>query len=137
MLKCGGDYRKSAVTAGDATPGEHLDVSSRAFFRRFLLDHASPLHRYYRWKVFSLCQGDELFQWMINQDASLFRMEAGGPFWKPPQKDPLSLLLLDKEHSEINARIEKQRALPAGSFLLRAIRANFKPRNNDGRTLLH
>lgn len=120
-LKCGGEdhhdhHRRTTTAATDTLNGPH-DVSSSAFFRRFLLDRDSPLHRYYRWKVFSLCQGDEQFRWMLNQNDLTFRMEDGGPLWESPQMDPLALRLFDREQSEIRARKEKQRALPAGSFL--------------------
>ena len=112
-LKCTG---KDSTTS-ETSHNDPYDVSSGNFFRRFLLDRTSPLHRYYRWKVFTLCQGDEQFRWMLNQDSLIFRMESGGPLWESPKIDALALRLFDREQSEIRARKEKQRALPAGSFL--------------------
>ncbi|XP_034478754.1 U2 snRNP-associated SURP motif-containing protein [Drosophila innubila] len=46
----------------------------------FLFDNESPAHIYYRWKLFSLLQGDTPTEWREQQ----FRMFKGGPVWKPP-----------------------------------------------------
>lgn len=49
-------------------------------FCSFLFENESPEHNYYRWKLFSLLQGDSPTEW--NQKE--FRMFKGGPIWKPP-----------------------------------------------------
>ncbi|KAH8299955.1 hypothetical protein KR044_007950, partial [Drosophila immigrans] len=46
----------------------------------FLFDNESPAHIYYRWKLYSLLQGDTPSEWREQQ----FRMFKGGPVWKPP-----------------------------------------------------
>ncbi|EDW61359.2 U2 snRNP-associated SURP motif-containing protein [Drosophila virilis] len=46
----------------------------------FLFDNESPAHIYYRWKLFSLLQGDTPSEWREQQ----FRMFKEGPVWKPP-----------------------------------------------------
>ncbi|XP_017867259.1 PREDICTED: U2 snRNP-associated SURP motif-containing protein isoform X1 [Drosophila arizonae] len=46
----------------------------------FLFDNESPAHIYYRWKLFSLLQGDTPSEWREQQ----FRMFKDGPVWKPP-----------------------------------------------------
>lgn len=46
----------------------------------FLFDNESPAHIYYRWKLFSLLQGDTPSEWNEKE----FRMFKGGPIWKPP-----------------------------------------------------
>ncbi|EDW32826.1 GL10142 [Drosophila persimilis] len=46
----------------------------------FLFDNESPAHIYYRWKLFSLCQGDTPGEWREKE----FRMFKNGPVWKPP-----------------------------------------------------
>ncbi|KAH8314367.1 hypothetical protein KR059_004863, partial [Drosophila kikkawai] len=46
----------------------------------FLFDNESPAHIYYRWKLFSLLQGDTPNEWKENE----FRMFKNGPVWKPP-----------------------------------------------------
>jgi len=47
---------------------------------RFLFDASTPEHRYYRWKVVSLCACDTMDAW----DTGSFQLEAGGPIWAPP-----------------------------------------------------
>ncbi|KAF1798121.1 U2-associated SR140 protein [Mucor lusitanicus] len=56
----------------------------------FLFDNTSPEHIYYRWKLFSLAQGDTKSKWMDEP----FQMFRGGPWWIPPE-----LPVLD-EHAE-------------------------------------
>ncbi|KAG0238169.1 U2 snRNP-associated SURP domain-containing protein [Actinomortierella wolfii] len=46
----------------------------------FLTDFKSPEHQYYRWKLFSLAQGDTITRWRTEP----FRMVEGGPKWYPP-----------------------------------------------------
>lgn len=46
----------------------------------FLFDNKSPSHAYYRWKLFSLLQGDTIVEWRQKE----FRMFQGGSVWKPP-----------------------------------------------------
>ncbi|XP_017073069.1 LOW QUALITY PROTEIN: U2 snRNP-associated SURP motif-containing protein [Drosophila eugracilis] len=46
----------------------------------FLFDNESPAHIYYRWKLFSLLQGDTPNEWREDE----FRMFKNGPVWKPP-----------------------------------------------------
>ena len=48
---------------------------------RFLYEHDSPAHIYYRWKLFSLLQGDTPTEWREKE----FRMFKGSSIWKPPQ----------------------------------------------------
>ncbi|XP_032599458.1 U2 snRNP-associated SURP motif-containing protein [Drosophila grimshawi] len=46
----------------------------------FLFDNESPAHIYYRWKLYSLLQGDTPSEWREQQ----FRMFKDGPVWTPP-----------------------------------------------------
>ena len=46
----------------------------------FLFDVTKPERAYYRWRVFSLSQGDSLARWRVEP----FAMIAGGPRWTPP-----------------------------------------------------
>lgn len=50
------------------------------FFTRFLFENQSPAHIYYRWKLFSILQGDTQTKWNTDE----FRMFRGGSIWKPP-----------------------------------------------------
>jgi U2-associated protein SR140 len=46
----------------------------------FLHDTTSPDHTYYRWRAYSLAQGDEL----QNFRTAKFQMYQNGPMWQPP-----------------------------------------------------
>ncbi|XP_045496608.1 U2 snRNP-associated SURP motif-containing protein isoform X2 [Colias croceus] len=52
---------------------------SNPFFS-FLFENQSPAHIYYRWKLFSMLQGDSPKQWAPDD----FRMFKGGSVWRPP-----------------------------------------------------
>uniref|UniRef100_A0A182PBB9 U2 snRNP-associated SURP motif-containing protein n=1 Tax=Anopheles epiroticus TaxID=199890 RepID=A0A182PBB9_9DIPT len=70
---------------------------------KFLFENESPAHIYYRWKLFSLLQGDTPGDWRTKE----FRMFKGGSIWKPP---PINFytqgmpdeLLADEEGIEAN-----------------------------------
>ncbi|KAM7397905.1 hypothetical protein PAMA_005984 [Pampus argenteus] len=47
---------------------------------RFLFDNKSQDHVYYRWKLFSILQGESLTEWRTTD----FRMFRGGSIWRPP-----------------------------------------------------
>ncbi|KAI0979580.1 hypothetical protein GJ496_004727 [Pomphorhynchus laevis] len=47
---------------------------------RFLIDNNLPSHIYYRWKLFSILQGDSVYQWKENH----FKMFQNGSIWIPP-----------------------------------------------------
>jgi U2-associated protein SR140 len=49
---------------------------------RFMFLPNHPHHMYYRWKTYSLSQGDSQDSWR----QSPFQMLMGGPFWVPPEK---------------------------------------------------
>ncbi|XP_062608000.1 U2 snRNP-associated SURP motif-containing protein-like, partial [Saccostrea cucullata] len=51
---------------------------------RFLFDNMSPAHTYYRWKLFSILQGDSPYKWRTEE----LRMFKGGSLWKPPPMNP-------------------------------------------------
>ncbi|XP_055330103.1 U2 snRNP-associated SURP motif-containing protein-like [Paramacrobiotus metropolitanus] len=51
---------------------------------RFLFDNRCNEHVYYRWKLFSILQGDTPTQWRTKE----FRMFEGGPMWMPPPLNP-------------------------------------------------
>ncbi|GLH10041.1 U2 snRNP-associated SURP motif-containing protein [Gryllus bimaculatus] len=51
---------------------------------RFLFENQSPAHVYYRWKLFSILQGDLQLRWRTQE----FRMFKGGSIWKPPPMNP-------------------------------------------------
>ncbi|XP_033207968.1 U2 snRNP-associated SURP motif-containing protein isoform X2 [Belonocnema kinseyi] len=51
---------------------------------RFLFENYSPAHTYYRWKLYSILQGDGQKEWQIED----FRMFKGGSVWRPPPVNP-------------------------------------------------
>lgn len=51
---------------------------------RFLFENQSPNHIYYRWKLFSILQGDSPTKWRTEE----FRMFRGGSMWRPPPIHP-------------------------------------------------
>ncbi|XP_071838285.1 U2 snRNP-associated SURP motif-containing protein-like [Apostichopus japonicus] len=51
---------------------------------RFLFDNQSPAHVYYRWKLFSLLQGDSTTNW-ATRDFQMFKF---GSYWRPPAVNP-------------------------------------------------
>uniref|UniRef100_H3AIU2 Zgc:163098 n=1 Tax=Latimeria chalumnae TaxID=7897 RepID=H3AIU2_LATCH len=51
---------------------------------RFLFDNKSPPHVYYRWKLFSVLQGDSPSKWRTDD----FCMFKGGSKWRPPPLNP-------------------------------------------------
>lgn len=67
-----------------------------------MFENESPAHIYYRWKLFSLLQGDTPTEWRQKE----FRMFKTGSIWKPP---PLNFytqgmpeeLIVDEEAPEI------------------------------------
>ena len=50
---------------------------------RFLSENATHEHAYYRWKLFSLLQGDRVDRWSKEP----FKMFTGGSEWEPPEED--------------------------------------------------
>jgi U2-associated protein SR140 len=48
---------------------------------RFLYEFESAAHIYYRWKLFSLLQGDSPGEWSVKE----FRMFNGSSIWQPPK----------------------------------------------------
>lgn len=73
---------------------------------RFLFENQSPAHVYYRWKLFSILQGDSTSRWSTQP----FRMFEGGSIWKPPPLNPFlqgmpeELVKQDEEEEEKNRR---------------------------------
>uniref|UniRef100_A0A4W3HL09 Zgc:163098 n=1 Tax=Callorhinchus milii TaxID=7868 RepID=A0A4W3HL09_CALMI len=51
---------------------------------RFLFENKTPAHVYYRWKLFSILQGDSPTKWRTVD----FRIFKAGSFWHPPPMNP-------------------------------------------------
>ena len=54
----------------------------------FLSDYSSHDHIYYRWKLFSILQGDRATRWKKDT----FIMYRGGSIWRPPEEDQVEKL---------------------------------------------
>lgn len=57
------------------------EISNPLF--RFLYENESPAHVYYRWRLFSILQGDTPNEWNEKE----FRMFKGASIWKPPKQN--------------------------------------------------
>ncbi|XP_038050336.1 U2 snRNP-associated SURP motif-containing protein-like isoform X2 [Patiria miniata] len=51
---------------------------------RFLFENQSPSHIYYRWKLYSILQGNTIGKWRSED----FRMFKNGSIWRPPPINP-------------------------------------------------
>uniref|UniRef100_A0A8C2E866 U2 snRNP-associated SURP domain containing n=1 Tax=Cyprinus carpio TaxID=7962 RepID=A0A8C2E866_CYPCA len=51
---------------------------------RFLFENQSPAHVYYRWKLYTILQGDSPTKWKTED----FRIFKNGSFWRPPPLNP-------------------------------------------------
>ncbi|KAK4336982.1 hypothetical protein RND71_044172 [Anisodus tanguticus] len=60
------------------------EISNPLF--RFLFDNQSSEHIYYRWRLFSVLQGEHHSKWRTES----FRMFKDGSMWKPPPLNPFS-----------------------------------------------
>ncbi|CAJ0944640.1 unnamed protein product, partial [Mesorhabditis belari] len=59
-----------------------LDNEGHNEIYQFLWNFHHPAHVYYRWKLYSILQGDEPYKWRTQR----FRMYEDGSWWEPPQK---------------------------------------------------
>ncbi|XP_015109762.1 U2 snRNP-associated SURP motif-containing protein isoform X1 [Diachasma alloeum] len=71
---------------------------------RFLFENYSPAHTYYRWKLYSILQGDGQKEWQTED----FRMFKGGSVWRPPPINPWTQGM-PEELIEVEERQEPRR----------------------------
>ncbi|XP_023680212.1 U2 snRNP-associated SURP motif-containing protein isoform X1 [Paramormyrops kingsleyae] len=75
---------------------------------RFLFENQSPAHVYYRWKLYSILQGDSPSKWRTDD----FRMFKNGSLWRPPPLNPYLHGRLDEnEESEEEEEASKKGCL--------------------------
>lgn len=73
---------------------------------RFLFENQGPAHVYYRWKLFSMLQGDSPNRWTTRP----FRMFTNGSIWKPPPLNPFlqgmpeELIKMEEEEEDKNKK---------------------------------
>uniref|UniRef100_A0A8C9ZFD1 Zgc:163098 n=1 Tax=Sander lucioperca TaxID=283035 RepID=A0A8C9ZFD1_SANLU len=71
---------------------------------KFLFDNKSQDHVYYRWKLFSILQGQSPTEWRTAD----FRMFRGGSMWRPPILNNYSQRGEDREEVEEDASPEEE-----------------------------
>ncbi|KAK7881785.1 hypothetical protein WMY93_030194 [Mugilogobius chulae] len=75
---------------------------------RFLFENQSPAHVYYRWKLYSILQGESPSKWRTED----FRMFKNGSLWRPPPLNPyLHGSFDDKEDEEEDEEGSKKGSL--------------------------
>ncbi|KAG9351069.1 hypothetical protein JZ751_024959 [Albula glossodonta] len=63
---------------------------------RFLFENQSPAHVYYRWKLYSILQGEAPTKWRTED----FRMFKNGSLWRPPPLNPYLHGTFDEDDDE-------------------------------------
>ncbi|KAM4546080.1 U2 snRNP-associated SURP motif-containing protein isoform 2-T4 [Odontesthes bonariensis] len=71
---------------------------------RFLFDNKSQDHVYYRWKLFSILQGESPTEWRTAD----FRLFRGGSLWRPPILNNYSETGEDDEEVEDEVSLEEE-----------------------------
>ncbi|XP_012278514.1 U2 snRNP-associated SURP motif-containing protein isoform X2 [Orussus abietinus] len=93
---------------------------------RFLFENYSPAHTYYRWKLFSILQGDGQKDWRTED----FRMFKGGSVWRPPPINPWTQGM-PEELIELEERQEPRRGSLSNSSEKKIIRSSQRDRLED------
>lgn len=81
---------------------------------KFLFENQSPEHIYYRWRLFSILQGDAKDKWSTND----FRMFKDGSVWRPPIPNiftsgmPLELLGCDGASVDPDEKLAQEKETP-------------------------
>ncbi|XP_028833766.1 U2 snRNP-associated SURP motif-containing protein isoform X2 [Denticeps clupeoides] len=63
---------------------------------RFLFENQSPAHVYYRWKLYSILQGETPTKWRTDD----FRVFKNGSMWRPPPLNPYLHGVRDEDEEE-------------------------------------
>ncbi|KAF8987800.1 U2 snRNP-associated SURP domain-containing protein [Haplosporangium bisporale] len=87
----------------------------------FLTDFKSPEHIYYRWKLFSLSQGDTTTRWRTEP----FKMVDGGPVWVPPMM-PFTDEVFEEDEKLLDAHEDEFEKAPIKGKLSRGARGFFE-----------
>ncbi|KAL0994066.1 hypothetical protein UPYG_G00117360 [Umbra pygmaea] len=98
---------------------------------RFLFDNKSQEHVYYRWKLYSILQGEPPSEWRTAD----FRMFRGGSIWRPPLLNPY--LHGDEEAGEEEESQSQEEELKKGQLKaehreqLEALLRGLSPRRDE------
>ncbi|CAF3955087.1 unnamed protein product [Rotaria sp. Silwood2] len=71
---------------------------------RFLFDNQSPAHTYYRWKLYSILQGDGVTNWRTEA----FRLFKNGSLWLPPQPQQFTSGMPDEVFEKVKRETENE-----------------------------
>ncbi|CAF3945557.1 unnamed protein product [Rotaria magnacalcarata] len=78
----------------------HRELNNPQF--RFLFDNQSPAHTYYRWKLYSILQGDTVATWRTDA----FRLFKNGSLWLPPQPQQFTSGMPDEIFEKVKKETE-------------------------------
>ncbi|CAF3517404.1 unnamed protein product [Rotaria sp. Silwood1] len=71
---------------------------------RFLFDNQSPAHTYYRWKLYSILQGDSVTSWRTEA----FRLFKDSSLWLPPQPQQFTSGMPDEVFEKVKRETENE-----------------------------
>ncbi|KAM5163215.1 U2 snRNP-associated SURP motif-containing protein isoform 2-T2 [Mantella aurantiaca] len=96
---------------------------------RFLFENQTPAHVYYRWKLYSILQGDSPTKWKTED----FRMFKNGSFWRPPPLNPYLHGMAEEQEPEpfIEEPIKKGSLKEEQRDKLEEVLRGLTPRKND------
>uniref|UniRef100_A0A4W3HCY0 U2 snRNP-associated SURP domain containing n=1 Tax=Callorhinchus milii TaxID=7868 RepID=A0A4W3HCY0_CALMI len=94
---------------------------------RFLFENQSPAHIYYRWKLYSILQGDSPTKWRTVD----FRMFKNGSLWRPPPLNPYLQELLEETEARVEEHVKKGQLKEDQRDKLEELLRGLTPRKND------
>ncbi|XP_075717577.1 U2 snRNP-associated SURP motif-containing protein isoform X2 [Rhinoderma darwinii] len=96
---------------------------------RFLFENQTPAHVYYRWKLYSILQGDSPTKWRTED----FRMFKNGSFWRPPPLNPYLHGMTEEQETEtlVEEPIKKGSLKEEQRDKLEEVLRGLTPRKND------
>ncbi|KAA0719229.1 U2 snRNP-associated SURP motif-containing protein 140 kDa [Triplophysa tibetana] len=101
---------------------------------RFLFENQGPAHVYYRWKLYTILQGDSPTKWKTEE----FRMFKNGSNWRPPPLNPyLHGATEERENEDEEEDVDDEESSKKGSLKdderdkLEEILRGLTPRKSD------
>ncbi|KAJ1090513.1 hypothetical protein NDU88_003645 [Pleurodeles waltl] len=96
---------------------------------RFLFENQTPAHVYYRWKLYTILQGDSPTKWRTDE----FRMFKNGSLWRPPPLNPYLHGMAEEQETEtfVEEPIKKGGLKEDQRDKLEEILRGLAPRKND------
>ncbi|TRY84162.1 hypothetical protein DNTS_026056 [Danionella cerebrum] len=79
---------------------------------RFLFENQSPAHVYYRWKLYTILQGETPTKWKTEE----FRMFKNGSIWRPPPLNPFLHGTPEEEEEEEQDEDEDEEVCKKGAL---------------------